>query len=133
MIIVSILILLQSQSILTLGSLENTASSSGTAGRRMAVAYLLSGIIYITTRKFKSIGGDVAGGAILGFFGITSLFSVSDMIGDLSVWIWLSLLIAITFLVWHIRDNQKEHIDMAPRAELQRPINSRYELHRHRH
>lgn len=133
MIVISILILLQSRSMVQLGSISNTASTSGTAGGRMAIAYFLAGIIYITTRKLKSIGGDVASGAILLFFGITSLFSVSEMIGDLSIWIWLALLIAVTFIVWHIRDNQRNHINMAPRAELQRPINSRYELHHHRH
>lgn len=133
MIIVSFLILLQSRALLRLWSINNTASTSGTAGRRMAMAYFLAGIIYIATRKFKSIGGDVAGAAILGFFGFTSLFSVSSMLGDLSIWIWLAFLIGITFLVWHIRENQREHIDFAPKAEIQRPLNSRYEMHRRRH
>lgn len=129
MILVSIVILFQNRHLLLLGSINNIAASE----LIMASAYLVAAIIYIITRNFQSIGGDIAGGAVLGFFGIASFFRVNAMLSNLSIWIWLGFLIAITFLVWHIRINQTAQNDIAKKAELNHPLHSRYEMHRHRY
>ncbi len=129
MILVSIVILFQNRHLLLLGSINNVVASE----LIMALAYLVSAIIYIITRNFQSIGGDIASAAVLGFFGIASFFRVNAMLSNLSIWIWLGLLIAITFLVWHIQINQTAQKDIAKKAEINRPIRSRYKMHRHRY
>lgn len=132
MILISLIILFQSMAAGLVNSVENNGHTSGSAGVFMAIAYLVSGIIYLVTQKMKSISGDIASAVVLILLGLVSLASVDNTFTDLKIWILLGFIIGLGFLLWHIYKNkhqakafnQKQNYNSMSQKPNQNPFNS---------
>lgn len=107
MIILSLFIVFQSMAAGLVNAIENKGHTSGSAGILIAIAYLISGIVYLATKKQKGLGGDIANAIILGLIGGISLANTDNVFKDLLVWIILGFIIGFGFLIWHILSNRK--------------------------
>ncbi|WP_191988680.1 hypothetical protein [Companilactobacillus zhongbaensis] len=107
MILLSIFIVIQSMAAGLSNAIESNNSTSGSGGIIMAFAYLVSGIVYLATKSKIHLGGDIANAIILVLFGLVALTTADRSFGDLSVWIWLGMVIGLGFLIWHILQNKK--------------------------
>ncbi len=109
LIIISPFIVFQSMAAGIVNTIENKGGTSGSMGILIALAYLIAGIVYISTKGSKSLGGDIANTIILGLFGLVALVGANKNFTDLAIWITLGFIIGIGFLIWHILINKKQH------------------------
>lgn len=79
--------------------------TSGSSGVILAIMYLASGIVYLSTRKKEGLGGDIAClvmliiAALMGF----NAGSYSDLV----IWAWIAFIVGVGFFVWHLMVNKK--------------------------
>ncbi|WP_179946630.1 hypothetical protein [Lactobacillus terrae] len=106
MIVLSPLILIQGMAMGFINSVESNGQASGSGAVLMALAYIVSGIVYLATRKSNGLGGDIANAVILGLIGLMSITTTTKDSGDLVIWIWLGFIIGFGLLIWHILTNR---------------------------
>ncbi|MFC6177570.1 hypothetical protein ACFQAV_12050 [Companilactobacillus huachuanensis] len=143
MIVLSVFIVFQSMAAGLLNAIENKGATSGSAGILMALAYLISGIVYLATKSKKGLGGDIANAIILGLFGVMALASANKSFGDLMIWIVLGFIIGLGFLIWHLLTNRGAKNNIVTDQYMNNGYNqsngqqsqypSRLELHSRRH
>ncbi|WP_056997792.1 hypothetical protein [Fructilactobacillus fructivorans] len=101
MIVLGAIIIFQSMFAGVSNAFESNNSGSGTLGFFLAVVYIITGIVYICTRKAHSLAADIINFVLLAFMWILSISNASDYT-DLIVWGWIALIIGAVFLVWHL-------------------------------
>lgn len=106
MIVLSFIIGFQGMAAGILNAFADKGATSGSAGILMAIAYMVSGIVYLATQSKQGLGGDIANAIILGLFGFIAIFNANKLFGDLIVWIILGFLIGFGFLIWHVIKNK---------------------------
>ncbi|MBA1435257.1 hypothetical protein EQ827_08430 [Lactobacillus bombi] len=107
MIIVSLFIFFQGTLMGIGNTIANNHHTSGTAGIFTALFYLVAGIVYLSTKKMHSLGGDIANCIILIITWLFAITNADKVFADLKIWGWLALIIGAGFLIWHIIDNKK--------------------------
>lgn len=115
MIILSVFIFIQSSAVGVSDAIEGGQHASGTSGMFVAILYLASGIVYLSTKKSTKMGGDIASLVMMVFAWIIGLVDVG-IYADLVIWAWLALIIGVGFFVWHLRANHKSENDATHHA-----------------
>lgn len=108
MIILSIFIFFQGTIMGISNSMSNNHHTSGSGGILVALLYLVAGIVYLSTKKMKSLGGDIANCIILVITWLMAISNADKAYTDLPVWGWIALIVGVGFLVWHIFNNKKQ-------------------------
>lgn len=108
MIISSIFIFFQGTVMGISNSMSNNHHTSGSGGILVALLYLVAGIIYLSTKKMKSLSGDIANCIILVITWLMAISNADKAYTDLLIWGWIALIVGVGFLVWHIFNNKKQ-------------------------
>lgn len=105
-ICIAAFIIFQSMAVGMSNAISDSHDSGGTAGVMVAILFVVSGIVYLSTRKQVKMGGDIA---CLVINLIAWLFGISNahVYSDLSIWGWLAFIIGVGFFVWHLIANKK--------------------------
>ena len=105
-IVIAVFIVFQSMAVGIGHAMENSKDAGGSAGMITAILFLVTGIVYIATRKSPKLGGDIAG---LIMMLITWIFAITNAhdYSDLQIWGWLAFIIGVGFFVWHLIANKK--------------------------
>lgn len=105
-IVIAVFIVFQSMAVGIGHAMENSNDAGGSAGMITAILFLVTGIVYIATRKSPKLGGDIAG---LIMMLITWIFAITNAhdYSDLQIWGWLAFIIGVGFFVWHLIVNKK--------------------------
>ena len=105
-IVIAVFIVFQSMAVGLSHAMENSKDAGGSAGMITAILFLVSGIVYLSTKKMTKMGGDIA---CLVISLLPCLFAISNAhdYTDLMVWGWLAFIIGVGFFVWHLLVNKK--------------------------
>ena len=105
-IVIAVFIVFQSMAVGIGHAMENSKDAGGSAGMITAILFLVTGIVYMATRKSPKLGGDIAG---LIMMLITWIFAITNAhdYSDLQIWGWLAFIIGVSFFVWHLIVNKK--------------------------
>ncbi|CCI87366.1 Putative lipoprotein [Lactobacillus gigeriorum DSM 23908 = CRBIP 24.85] len=106
-IVIAAFIVLQSAAVGIGHAIENSNDAGGSAGMITAILFLVSGIVYLSTKKSKKMGGDIAClviNLLAWLFAITNAHDYTDLM----IWGWLAFIIGVGFFSWHLVVNKKQ-------------------------
>ena len=79
--------------------LEESDSISGTSGLFLSIFMLAGGIVGVATRKSAKVGGCIASGILFAIATIMGATSWNSTYGDLQVWVIVSLIFAVFYII----------------------------------
>lgn len=100
-IVLAVFIALQSMATGLVNTMSDNNSVSGSMGIIVALAYLITGIVYLASKKSKSIVADSINMLILLLAGMFA-FIDTGIYADLQIWAWLAIIIGVGFFIWHL-------------------------------
>lgn len=105
-IVLSAFIVFQSMAAGFVNAVEENGSASGSMGIFVALAYLITGIVYLSSKKSKKLTADSINMVILVLVGVIALMD-TGIYADLLIWAWLGIIIGAGFFIWHLVVNKK--------------------------
>lgn len=105
MLALAAFIIFQSAAAGIINAMSQSERSSGTSGIFTAILYIASGVVYISTKNRKGMGGDIACLIMLLIVGLLGF--TAENYKDLVIWAWLAVIIGVVFFVWHLIINKK--------------------------
>lgn len=105
-IVLSAFIVFQSMAAGFVNAVEENGSASGSMGIFVALAYLITGIVYLSSKKSKKLTADSINMVILVLVGVIALVD-TGIYADLLIWAWLGIIIGAGFFIWHLVVNKK--------------------------
>ena len=105
-IVLSAFIVFQSMATGFVNAVEENGSASGSMGIFVALAYLITGIVYLSSKKSKKLAADSINMVILVLVGVIALMD-TGIYADLLIWAWLGIIIGAGFFIWHLVVNKK--------------------------
>ena len=105
-IVIAVFIIFQSMAVGIGHAMENSHDAGGSAGMITAILFLVSGIVYLSTKKSQKMGGDIAN-LIINLIAWCFAISNAHDYTDLAIWGWLAFIIGVGFFVWHLIANKK--------------------------
>lgn len=105
-IVLSAFIVFQSMATGFVNAVEENGSASGSMGIFVALAYLITGIVYLSSKKSKKLTADSINMVILVLVGVIALMD-TGIYADLLIWAWLGIIIGAGFFIWHLVVNKK--------------------------
>ena len=105
-IVLSAFIVFQSMASGFVNAVEENGSASGSMGIFVALAYLITGIVYLSSKKSKKLTADSINMVILVLVGVIALMD-TGIYADLLIWAWLGIIIGAGFFIWHLVVNKK--------------------------
>lgn len=109
-IIIAAFIVFQSAAVGIGHAMEDSSDAGGSVGMVVALLYLVSGIVYLATKKSKSMTADTICMIINVLAWIFAINNAHDYT-DLAIWGWLAFIIGVGFFFWHLFTRKSSNSD----------------------